>query len=234
VRPVYVGVVDKGLDQLPQVALVQDDDVVEKSLADGPGKSLRESILPWALEAGARWFDEHRADRRSQPGREDGAAAEDHEAGCRLEREGLAKLLRAPACRRARRDGAADHVAPAAADDEKHMKDTKHLGGRREEVHRGDADPVVQEERRPGGVRSRCARQGAQVSGDAVLGDIEAEAKQFPVDAGCVPRVLGGHPLDERSDLQRHGSKQADEGLPSEGHARRDRTGDLASGARAR
>jgi hypothetical protein len=65
---------------------------------------------------------------------------------------------------------------------------------------------VIPEEGRPGGVGPRRARQGAQVSGDAALGNIEAEAKQFPVDAGRAPGVLGGHPPDERSDLERQGS----------------------------
>jgi len=46
VRPVNVVVVDNGLDQLPQVAPVQDDDVVEKFPADGSDKSLRDPILP--------------------------------------------------------------------------------------------------------------------------------------------------------------------------------------------
>jgi hypothetical protein len=40
VRPVLVVVGDERLDQLPQVALVQDDDVVEKFPADCSEKSL--------------------------------------------------------------------------------------------------------------------------------------------------------------------------------------------------
>jgi hypothetical protein len=81
-----------------------------------------DTILPGASVAGARWLHEHRPDRHRQPGREDGIAIEDQEARCRFEGEGLAKLLRDPGGRRDRRDGAADHVAPALADDEKHVK----------------------------------------------------------------------------------------------------------------
>jgi hypothetical protein len=95
------------------------------------------------------------------------------------------------------------HIAAAVADDEKHMKDAKHRGGHREEVHRGDAVPVVSEERPPGGVGPRCAGQGPQVSRDAALGDVEAEALQLSMDAGRAPGVLGCHPPDECSDLPR-------------------------------
>jgi len=165
VRPVHVVVGDERLDQLPQVAVVQDDDVIENFSADCSDKPLRDPILPRALVAGARWLHEHRPDRRGQPGREDGVAIEDHEARRRLEGKGLAQLLRHPGSSRTGGDGAADHVASAAADDEKHMKDAEHRGGHREEVHRGDAVPVVREEGRPGGVGSRCSRQGAQVPG---------------------------------------------------------------------
>jgi hypothetical protein len=108
-----------------------------------------------------------RPDHRRQPGREEGVATEDQEARRRLEGKGLAKLLCDPGSSRTGGDGAADHVAPAVAG-----------------VHRGDAVSVVPEEGRPGGVGSRRARQGTQVAGDAALGDIEAEAKQFPADAG--------------------------------------------------
>jgi hypothetical protein len=85
-------------------------------------------------------------------------------------------------------------------DDEEHVEGAERDGGHREEVHGGDAGPVVPEERRPGLPASRGARQGAQVAGDAALGDLEAEAEQLSVDAGRTPEVLGSHPPDERSD----------------------------------
>jgi predicted XRE-type DNA-binding protein len=87
---------DERLDQLPQVALVQDDDVIEKFSAYGFDKSLRDPILPRALVAGARWFHEHRPDRRRQPCREDGIAIDDQKARRRLGGKGLAQLLRHP------------------------------------------------------------------------------------------------------------------------------------------
>ena len=130
---------------------------------------------------------------------------EDHESRCRLEREGVTKLLRDPGGGRARRDGAADDVAPAVADDEEHLEDAERRRGHGEEVHGGDAIPVVPEEGRPGLAGSRGARQGAQVARDAALGDVEAEAQQFPVDAGRAPGILRGHPPDESADLAREG-----------------------------
>jgi hypothetical protein len=66
VRPVFVVVGDERLDQLPQVALVQDDDMVEKFQADCSNKPLRDPILPWAPVTGARWLDAAFGKRRSE------------------------------------------------------------------------------------------------------------------------------------------------------------------------
>ena len=133
--------------------------MVEKFPADGSEKSLRDPIFPRGLVAGARWLHEHRPDHRRQPSREDGVAIEDQKARRRLEGKGLAKLLRDPGSSRIGGDGAAEHVAPAVADDEKHMEEAEHGGGHREEVHRGDTVPVIPEERHPVRVGSRCSRQ---------------------------------------------------------------------------
>jgi hypothetical protein len=65
-RPVFVVAGDERLDQLPQVALVQDDDMVEKFPADCSNKPVRDPILPGAPVTGARWLDAAFGKRRSE------------------------------------------------------------------------------------------------------------------------------------------------------------------------
>jgi hypothetical protein len=117
VCPVNIVVGDEGADQLAQVALVQDDDVVEQFAANRGDEALGDSILPRAPIAGARRLHPQRPQRCRHPGLEDGTAVEDHEAQCRVEGKGLAKLLCGPGGSRVRHDGAVGDDAPAVADD---------------------------------------------------------------------------------------------------------------------
>jgi len=203
--PVHIVVVDEGVEQAAEVVLVQDDDVVEQFTPDGADESLGDPVLPRAPVAGPRRLHLHRTQCRHHPVRERGAAIEDHEPRCRLEWEGITKLLSDPGGGRARRDGAAGYVAPAVADDEEHVDDLERRGRDGEEVHGGDPGAVIPEEGRPSLASLRGARQVAKIARDAALGDLEAEAEQFSVDAGRAPGILRGHPPDESADLAREG-----------------------------
>lgn len=176
------------------VLIVVGDEGSEQLLADGGDEALGDAVLPRAPVARPGRLHLHRPQRRRHSGREEGIAVEDHETRRRLERKGLAKLLRYPGSGRARRDGAADHRAAAVADDEKNMEGAERRGGHREEVHHSDAVSVVPEECRPGLARSRRSRQSAQVAGDTALGDLEAQAQQLSVDAGGAPALAAPSP----------------------------------------
>jgi hypothetical protein len=96
VRSVLIVVIDERVEQPAEVLLVQDDEVVEQFLPNRGDEALSDAVLPATSVAGPCRCDLHRPQSRRHPGRKGSAAVEDHESRRRIERKGLAKLLRAP------------------------------------------------------------------------------------------------------------------------------------------
>ena len=116
---------------------------------------------------------------------EDGVAVEDHEAGCRLEGNGLAKLLRDPGSRGARRD-------PQRTTSRRPWR--KSIAAMPSRWFRRNVIQVVLALGVRGDERRSLETLRSETS--------EPRRSSSPRIRGA-PGVLGGHPPDERSDLER-------------------------------
>ena len=93
------------------------------------------------------------------------------------------------------------------ANDEQAVEHPEGDGRHRKEVHGGDSFAMIAQEGEPTLRGIRRSRSTPYPTGNAALGDIEAEHQEFAVNAGGMPGgILGHHPEDELADFLCHGS----------------------------
>ena len=92
VRSRFQIVVDLGVQDPPQAALVRDDDVIETLAANGLDQPLRIGILPGRMRGSDHFIDADRP-RGRRPAMERRIAIVDQIAGGFVKREGFSKLL---------------------------------------------------------------------------------------------------------------------------------------------
>jgi len=109
-------------EQRPQVAIGQDDHVVEQLAANGRDEALGNSVLPRAAEASPHGLDAHGPEHGQYLRAEGLASIEDDEPGHGLERERFSKLLDDPGRGRARRYAEPRDFSPPVAEDDQDVE----------------------------------------------------------------------------------------------------------------
>jgi len=166
-----------------QVALAEDEDVVETVAADRPDKAFGERILPPRTSSGREdLLDPHALHTLPERIAVHRIAIAEKIGGCGVVGEGVHDLLSSP--RRGGMLGEVEGQDPAPMVSE-HDEDEKHpqlSGGDGEEVDRDQILDMVAEKRAPGlGGTQRALRDQA---GDRTLGHVDTELQEF-----------GAHPI---------------------------------------
>src|SRR5258705_7745183 len=129
--------------QAKQVAVVEDDDVVEELAADAADPAFGDAVLPWAPGSRTGRLRAEGLHGRDDVGGERAVAVEDEVTRGGVERERLAQLLHDP--RRVALVGHLEVTDPSSAvfDHEPDVEDPEGHRGDNEEVHGGDGVAVV-------------------------------------------------------------------------------------------
>ncbi|HSH77073.1 MAG TPA: hypothetical protein VLA19_00915 [Herpetosiphonaceae bacterium] len=191
VGPLPVEVRHVFVENTPQVALAQDDDMVQALAPDAAEEPLTGGVLSRGPIGGPQLGD---ATRRRDPG--EGLAIlavviADQVARALVERGGLPQLLRDPGVGRVARHAHVHHAARAKRNDAEGVHGAEEEVGDREEVARPDVLGVVAQEGRP--ILAGAARRSglAQVALDRRLGDADVELEEFTPDALGAPEGIG-------------------------------------------
>lgn len=128
----------------------------------------------------------------------------DEVLGGGLIREGLSQLLDNPDARRMTCNVQVENAPAVMADDEETVQKAESDGGYGKEVHSGDGFAMVAKKWQPASRRLWISGRAFHPTGDGSLGNIEAEHKEFAVNARSAPsRILRHHAVDPVPNLLR-------------------------------
>jgi len=164
-----------------QVALVQDDDLVQAFAAQGLVQSLGTGILPWTA-----WRREHLLDVQTAHSPTECSAVDavaDQTSGCGIERERLDHLLRGPRGHRARGDLEIDDPAALVGEHGHDGIEALESNCRHDDEVDGDEVIHVRLEKRPPRRRWRARRADPRPL-DRRLRDHGADLGQLTNDGG--------------------------------------------------
>src|ERR1022692_163219 len=194
-RPVVVGEI--GFQNPSEMALTEDDDVVETFPPYGSHKSFSIWILPRRPRCREDLLDAEALNATAELVAENAVAVADHEPRRRVLGESLDDLLGGPGRTGVLGDVEVKNAAAVVGQNEEDIQNAKRRRGNREEIDRRQrADMVVEEG--PPGLRVRRPWLGRHEAGHASLADIDAELQQFAVNSGRAPAHVGiGHLADK-------------------------------------
>ena len=185
---------------MTQVALAQDEDMVETLSPDRADEAFREGSLPRTLGSREDFLDLHALHALAEGVPVDGVAIAEEIGWSGVGREGVHGLLSGPSRGGMLGDVEVEDPAPMVSEDDQDEEHPQLSSGHSEEVDRDEIPDVIREERPPG-LRGRCRALRDQ-AGDRTLGYFNPELQQLPMDSGCAPeRIRGGHLADEGDDL---------------------------------
>jgi hypothetical protein len=164
-----------------QVALIEDDDVIEAFAANLPNDALDVRVLPWRPRRGNDFFDAHRVNSIAEALTIRCVNVAQQIARRRVPRKGLGHLAREPGLRRVLGDIEVNDPPSIMAEDDQGVD--------------AETSPLQRRTCRPRQCRScgsaeRCARSGGDfgaprhVSPDRGLADFDTKLEQFAVDSG--------------------------------------------------
>jgi hypothetical protein len=168
-----------------QVALAQDEDVVETLTPDRADEALRERILPRASGSREDFLDLHALHVLAEGVPIDGVAIAEEIGRGGVVREGVHDLLGCPKSGGMLGDVEVQDPAPMVREDDQDEEHPQLSGGNGEEVDRDQIPDVVGEERAPG-LRGWWPMPRDQ-AGDGPLGHVDPELKEFAMDSGRSP-----------------------------------------------
>src|ERR1017187_2669910 len=194
-RPVVVGEI--GFQNPTEMALTEDDDVVETLPPYGSHEAFSIWILPRRPRCREDFLDAEALDATAELVAEDAVAVADHESGRRVLGEGLDDLLGGPGRAGVLGDVEVKNAAAVVGQDEEEIQNAKRRRRNREEIDRCQRADMVVEEGAPG-LRGGLPWLGRYEAGNASLADVDAELQQFAVNSGRAPAHVGlGHLADE-------------------------------------
>jgi len=187
-----------------EVALAEDQDVIQALAPYAPQEALAHRIRPWRTIGRSHDRD---ATRRRHPreGRPESAVVVvDEIPRALVERGRLAELLRDPGVRRVPRHAHMDDAPGRQGDDEEGEQGSEGQIRDWQEVARPDVTGVVAQERRPG-LPPRARGNGtAQVGLDGPLRHPDTELQELAAyPFGTPERILGRQPPDQGDGLRR-------------------------------
>ena len=136
VRAVVVVVREVIGEESLQMSLVQGNDLVEQFASAASDPTLRDAVLPRALDGGLHARDLHGSNRSRDFQSILRVVVKDEELGRGLIREGCAHLLDNPSAGRMRRDIEVQNASTVVADDEEAVEYVECKCRDREEIHR--------------------------------------------------------------------------------------------------
>src|SRR5450631_420650 len=194
-RPVVVGEI--GFQNPAEMALTEDDDVVETLPPYGSHEAFGIWILPRRPRCGEDLLDAEALDATAELVAENAVAVADHEPRRRVLGESLDDLLGGPCRAGVLGDVAVKNAAAVMGQDEEDIKNAKRRRRNSEEIDRCQRAEVVVEKSAPG-LRGWLPWFGRHEAGHASLADVDSELQQFAVNSGCAPAHVGlGHLADE-------------------------------------
>jgi hypothetical protein len=131
------------------MSLVQRNDVVEQFASAASDLTLRNAVLPRALDGGLHARDLHGSNRSRDVPSILRVVVKDEELGRGLIREGFAHLLDNPDAGRIWRDIEVQNASSVVADDEEVVEYVECKCRDREEIHRGDGFSVITQKGQP-------------------------------------------------------------------------------------
>jgi len=143
VRAVVVVVREVIGEESLQMSLVQRNDLVEQFASAASDPTLRDAVLPRALDGGLHARDLHGSNRSRDFQSILRVVVKDEELGRGLIREGFAHLLDNPSAGRMRRDIEVQNASTVVADDEEAVEYVECKCRDREEIHRGDRFSMI-------------------------------------------------------------------------------------------
>ena len=143
VRAVVVVVREVIGEESLQMSLVQRNDLVEQFASAASDPTLRDAVLPRALDGGLHARDLHGSNRSRDFQSILRVVVKDEELGRGLIREGFAHLLDNPSAGRMRSDIEVQNASTVVADDEEAVEYVECKCRDREEIHRGHRFSVI-------------------------------------------------------------------------------------------
>ncbi len=118
-----------------------------------------------------------------------------------IEGERIAQLLRDPSRAWCSCRVGMDDSPPCVIDHDEDVQDVERDRGNGEEVHGGNALPVVLQEGLPAAELIRLRGTPRHVARDCSLGHVESQLLEFAMDPRSAPTIIGGHPPDQLPDF---------------------------------
>jgi len=143
VDPFAVVVGDVVREKPPEVAVAENDYVIEELTPTGSHPSFGKPVLPGTAVRRAYGLDPKVSDRGGNLRREDRVAIVDEKGKGDVQGECLPQLLDRPARRRTRRDVEMDQSSAIMVEDEPDVQELEANGRDDEEVHRRDGILVI-------------------------------------------------------------------------------------------
>ena len=184
------------------MAFIEGNDVIQQITPTAFHPTLRNSILPRALERSANAFDFHRSDRGGDLRPILGITIEDDEPRGRPKRKRSLQLLEGLQAGEMPGDVEVQDAPTIVADDEETAEDAESDHRDCEETHCSNGFPVVAQKGKPALGRLGISRRPADPAGDGSPGNTRTQHEEFTVDARGAPGgVLGNHPEDQILNL---------------------------------
>src|SRR5262245_17974819 len=172
-----------------QVALAEDEDMIETLSPDRADEAFPEWILPRTSGSREDFLDLHALHTLAEGVPVDRIAIAQEIGGCGVVREGVPDLLGGPSRRGMLGDVEVEDPTPMVGEDDEDEEHTQASGGNGEEVDGNQVLDVVREERSPG-LRRRGAPLADQPR-DRALGDVNPELNELAMDSGRAPQRIG-------------------------------------------
>ena len=169
-----------------QVALAQDEDMVETLSPDRADQAFGEGILPWASGGREDFLDPHALHALAEGVSVDRVAIAEEIGRGGVVREGVHDLLGGPRSGGMLGDVEVQDPTPMVGEDDQDEEHPQASGGNGEEVDRDQIPDMVGEERAPG-LRRRC--RGASGSGGRPCARLRRSR------ASGAPHGFGVHPI---------------------------------------
>lgn len=203
--PFPVVVIDAVAEEPPQVLFIQRNDMVENLAATASGPAFGNAVLPRGLNARGFRVEARCLEKRDNAGIETGVVVEDGIAKRSSLRKRLAQWLHHPFCGWLAGDAEMQNPAPAMLNCEEAIQELECQRRDGRDVEDDDHLTMFGKEGEPAVGRVAASPQTSEVSGDSVLGDIEAGLPQFPVGPWRSPAyVFSRHAADENANFFAH------------------------------